>query len=225
MPYVDPYLQPGPGALTSVQKTQIWLRRQRATGNSAADDANLLAITIDGISAAIILHTEREFFDPTGSDEDLARTFEYDGSGFLNLAPYDLRSITSVTLAGQTLTATTGAGDGDYVPMPRNKNRWGTYDYLTIRGYFKLGPSHFLSSPILKTRDVVITGKWGMTAVPADVELACLIAVDDHYRNPEQAEQRGSGEFQLVEAPRVPGSGGLPQGALDKLEPFRRVVF
>ena len=224
-PYVDPYLAPAPGALVSVQKAQIWLRRQRATGNALADDNNLLALAIDGVTQDIINYTEREPFDPTDTNADLARTFEYDGSGFLNLAPYDLRSITSITLAGQTLTATTGAGDGDYVAMPRNKNRWGTYDYLILRGYFKLGPSHFLSSPILRTRDIVITGKWGMPAVPKEMELACLIAVDDHYRNPEQAEQRGSGEFQLVEAPRTPGSGGLPQGAIDKLEPLRRVVF
>lgn len=218
-------------ALVSVADAQAWLRRSHASGQSATDDTVLLTQAINGVSAAIINYTEREPFDPTGSNADLARTYEYDGSGFLNLAPYDLRSITSITLAGQTLTATTGAGDGDYVPMPRNKNRWGTYDYLIIRGYFKLGPSHFLSSPILRTRDIVITGKWGISTsappagVPDEMVTACLIGVDDRYRNPEQAETRGAGEFQIVEAPRVPGSGGLPQGAVDELEPLRRVVF
>ena|GEM_PF-3230588 len=218
-------------ALVSVADAQAWLRRSHATGQSATDDTVLLTQAINGVSAAIINYTEREPFDPTGSNADLARTFEYDGSGFLNLAPWDLRSITSITLGGQTLTLTDGAGGGDYVPMPRNKNRWGTYDYLIIRGYFKLGPSHFLSSPILKTRDVVITGKWGISTavppagVPDEMYTACLIGVDDRYRNPEQAEQRGAGEFQIVEAPRTPGSGGLPQGAIDELEPLRRVVF
>ena len=217
-------------ALVSVADAQAWLRRSHATGQSETDDITLLTQAINGVSSAIINLTEREPFDPTGANTDLARTFEYDGSGYLNLAPYDLRSITSITLAGQTLTATTGAGDGDYVPMPRNRNRWGTYDYLIIRGYFKLGPSHFLSSPILRTRDIVITGKWGISytggpSVPDEMVAACLIAVDDRYRNPEQADQRGAGEFQIVEAPRTPGSGGLPQGAIDELEPLRRVTF
>ena len=217
-------------ALVSVPDAQAWLRRSHAAGQSATDDTTLLELAINGVSAALINYTEREPFDPTGSNADLARTFEYDGSGFLNLAPYDLRSITSITLGGQMLSATTGAGDGDYVPMPRNKNRWGTYDYLIIRGYFKLGPSHFLSSPILRTRDVVITGKWGISysggpGVPDEMYQACLIGVDDRYRNPEQAAQRGAGEFQIVEEPRVPGSGGLPQGAIDEVEPLRRVVF
>ena len=218
-------------ALVSVADAQAWLRRSHATGQSATDDTVLLTQAINGVSAAIINYTEREPFDPTGTNIDLARTFEYDGSGFLNLAPWDLRSITSITLGGQTLTLTDGAGGGDYVPMPRNKNRWGTYDYLIIRGYFKLGPSHFLSSPILRTRDLVITGKWGISTspppagVPDEMYTACLIGVDDRYRNPEQAEQRGAGEFQIVEAPRTPGSGGLPQGAIDELEPLRRVVF
>lgn len=216
-------------ALVSVADAQAWLRRAHATGVGATDDVTLLTLAINGASEAIINASEREPFDPTTTNADLARTFEYDGSGFLNLAPYDLRAITSVTLGGQTLTLTTGAGDGDYVPMPRNKNRWGTYDYLTIRGYFRLGPSHFLSSPILKTRDVVVTGKWGLSysggpPVPNEMYLACLIAVDDLYRNPEQAQSRGAGEFQVVEAPRTPGESGLPQGSLEQLEPLRRMV-
>lgn len=219
MTYVDPYLQPGPGALTSVQKAQIWLRRNRASGNGVADDVNLLSIAIDGVSEAIRRYTGRQFIPENGA----TKTFEYDGSGFLNFAPYELRSVTSATLAGQTLTATTGQGDGDYVPMPRNKTAEGTYLYWTTRGYFRLGPSHYIWSPVLKTRDVVITGDWGMPAIPADIELACLIAVDDMYRNPEQAQSRGAGEFQLVEEPRTPGSTGLPAGVVELIDPYKRL--
>lgn len=206
-------------ALVSVADAQAWLRRSHATGQPATDDVALLTLAINGASEAIRRYTGRQFFPET----DATKTFEYDGSGYLNLAPYDLRNATSVTLGGQTLTATTGAGDGDYVTMPRNQTAEGTYLYLILRGYFRLGPSHFLYSPVLKTRDVVIVGDWGMTAVPNDIYMACLIAVDDLYRNPEQAQGRGSGEFQIVEEARTPGSLGLPNGVVELIDPYRRI--
>lgn len=205
-------------ALVGVADAQAWLRRSHATGQGATDDVALLTLAINGVSRAIIQYTGRQFFPETAA----TKTFEYDGSGFLNLAPYELRTVTSATLGGITLTATTGAGDGDYVPMPRNKTVDGTYLYWITRGYFRLGPSHFLYSPVLKTRDVVIVGDWGMTAVPDDIYLACLIGVADMYRNPEQAQSRGAGEFQLVEATRNPGEGGLPEGVIELIEPYKR---
>jgi hypothetical protein len=76
---------------------------------------------------------------------------------------------------------------------------------------------------MLVHRDVVIVGKWGMTAVPADVELACLIAVADMYRNPEQVSSRGSGDFTMSELAVNPGSEeSLPPGARRLLDPFVR---
>lgn len=209
-------------ALVSVADAQAWLRRSHATGQSATDDVALLTLAINGVSEAIRRYTGRQFSPETGA----TKTFEYDGSGFLNFAPYELRNITSATLGGTsnsvTLTQTTGAGDGDYVPMPRNKTAEGTYLYWITRGYFRLGPSHFIYSPVLKTRDVTITGDWGMTSVPSDIYLACLIAVADMYRNPEQAQSRGAGEFQLVEEPRAPGSAGLPDGVVELIDPYKR---
>lgn len=210
-------------ALTSLANAQAWLRRSHATGQAATDDTALLTLAINGVSEAARRYCAREFVDPSGTNADVTRTFEYDGSGYLDLAPYDLRSITSVALAGLALTATTGAGDGDYVTLPRNGTAEGTILYLTIRGYYKLGSASWIYSPVLATRDVVIVGKWGMTAVPADVELACLIAVSDLYRNPEQVSSRGSGDFTISELAENPGSEeALSPGARKLLEQYVR---
>jgi hypothetical protein len=191
------------------------------TGQAATDDTALLELAINGVSEAIIRYTEREFIATAAA----TRTFEYLPSerGYLDLAPYELRTITSVTLGGETVTATTGLGDGGYVPLPRNKTRELTYTYLTLRGYYAVGSRDAIYSPLLGTRDVVIVGDWGMSAVPADVELACLIAVSDLYRNPEQVSTRGSGDFSITELAQSPGSEeSLPPGARRLLDPFVR---
>jgi hypothetical protein len=211
-------------ALTSVANAQAWLRRNHVTGTAASDDTALLTLAINGVSAAIARYTAREFVDPSGNNTDVSRTFDYDGGGYLDFAPYDLRSpVTSITLGGAALTVSTGVGDGDYQLKPRAGTVDGTYTYLDMRGFYKLGARYTIFSPMLVHRDVVIVGKWGMTAVPADVEVACLIAVADMYRNPEQVSSRGSGDFTMSELAVNPGSEeSLPPGARRLLDPFVR---
>jgi hypothetical protein len=92
-------------SITSVANAQAWLRRNHVTGTMATDDVALLTIAIKGVSAAIARYTSREFVDPSGNNTDVSRTFDYDGGGYLDFAPYDLRSITSITLGGSALTA------------------------------------------------------------------------------------------------------------------------
>jgi hypothetical protein len=134
------------------------------------------------------------------------KTFRYDGGGYLDFAPYELRSITSVTSGGVALVAGDGAGAGDYLARPRNKTLEGTWLWLDVRSYLKPYPTNSLYSIVLNERDVVIVGDWGMSAVPADVELACLIAVADLYRNPEQGSNRGAEGFSISEIADNPGS-------------------
>lgn len=207
-------------ALCTIDDALLMLRRNRVIGTASDDDIRMVTIEINSVSDAITRLTQREFF-PTNS---AVRTFEYLGNsrGYLDFAPYDLRDVSSITLGGQALTASAGAGDGDYVPFPRNQTLEGTYTYMAIRGYYRLG-SELLQAPVLDTRDVVITGDWGMAAIPPAANRACLIAVCDLYRNPEQADSRGSGDFQITEEPRAAGADGLlPTGALDLLETFMR---
>ena len=191
------------------------------TGQAATDDTALLELAINGVSEAIIRYTEREFH----AADDTTRTFEYlpHERGYLDLAPYELRTIDTVTIGGEAVTLSAGAGGGGYVPLPRNQTREGTYTYLTLRGFYSIGSTDAIYAPLLATRDVVIVGDWGMAAVPADVELACLIAVSDLYRNPEQVSTRGSGDFSITELATSPGSDeSLPPGARRLLDPFVR---
>lgn len=209
-----------PAALCTVSDARAWIRRFHASGTTAGDDTQILTILINSVSRAITRYCQREFV-PTNA---ATRTFEYRGQGFLSLAPYDLRNITSVSLAGQALVASTGVGSGDFYPMPRNAGFDGTYLYLVLKRYLQVYPPNSLYAPTLNERDLVIVGDWGMAAVPADVKLACLIAVADMYRNPEQTATRGTGDFAVSEIQDSnPGSDdSLPHGAIRLLEPFVR---
>jgi hypothetical protein len=208
-------------ALTDVATAKAWLRRTHATGTASTDDTAIVELLINGVSNAIAKHTGREFVSEGAGSSD--KTFRYDGDGFLNLAPYEARSISAVTVGGVALVAGDGAGSGDYLSMPRNKTTEGTYTYLSVRAYLKPYPTNSLYAIVLNERDAVVTGVWGCATVPADVVLACLIAVADLYRNPEQVQTRGSGEFQISELQDNPGSAeSLPLGARRLLEPFIR---
>lgn len=208
-------------ALTDVATAKAWLRRSHTSGTVSTDDTAIIELLINGVSNAIAKHTGREFVSEGNSASD--KTFRYDGDGFLNLAPYEARSITSVTIGGVVLTAGDGAGAGDYLARPRNKTAEGTYTYIDVRAYLKPYPTNSLYSIVLNERDAVVNGTWGCSAVPADVVLACLIAVADLYRNPEQVQNRGSGDFAISELQDNPGSAeSLPFGARRLLEPFIR---
>ena len=108
-------------ALTSTDNAKAWLRRGHVTGQAATDDTALLELAINGVSEAIIRYTEREFH----AADDTTRTFEYlpHERGYLDLAPYELRTIDTVTIGGEAVTLSAGAGGGGYVPLPRNQTR------------------------------------------------------------------------------------------------------
>jgi hypothetical protein len=205
-------------ALTSVANAKIWLRRQNVSGMAATDDTNVITLLINGVSNAIAKHCERQFIPETAA----THTFKYTGDGLINIAPYEIRAITTLTIGGITLVAGTGIGDGDYIPQPRDQSAEDTYLWIDTRAYvYKYPRNGYLLAPLLNQRDVVIVGNFGMAAVPADVEMAALIAVADMYRNPEQAATRGSGDFQISEI-QEGGGDPLPSESVKLLAPYVR---
>lgn len=194
-------------------------------------DSDRLTILINSYSTAIKKYCAREF----ESGGTATRKFRYEGNGFLDLAPYDLRSITSVTAYTDlptseqvTLAAASSTTEADYRLMPLNATDEGTYLWMLLPQLdVKFSSTTGYQPSELKGVQVSVAGTWGMATVPADVELACIVAVVNAYRNPGSFQSVSVGGYSLTEVPDVSidGSRSLPVDARNLLAPYRRSSF
>ena len=202
--------------LTDSDTVKAFARVRRAD----ADADPRITLLISAFSKAIGRYTGRQWLGKAhginaGTEVATAKTYSYDGNGYLSLAPYEARDITQVKLDGKVITAT-AAGEqmesDEYVAEPRQKTTEATFLYLLL--------------PRLEEKDtphaVEVTAKWGIWAVDPDVELACLHAVADAYRNPEGVAQRDIGDGLTLGEDADENGGSLPRAARALLTPFRR---
>jgi hypothetical protein len=120
---------------------------------------DLLQAVLTRASKAILNYTGREFSPTTAS---AARAFSYEGGGAMSLAPYDLRSVTSIVIDSDTTSPVT-LETTDYVLQPKPAKD-GVYGWLLL-------PNHDIEKPyaIFAQREVTVTGAWGFAAIPEDV--------------------------------------------------------
>lgn len=203
-------------ALTTVASAQTYL------GDDGAATA-LLELLINGYSRAVANYTQREFKSALASPDNQPRQFRYAGRGVLPLHPYEARAIDQIvlhtdqpTVSQRTLTAASPTVEGEWRAEPRGKTREGTYLWLVLP---QVGVSAQWET------EVTVTGDWGAGTVPADVELACLIAVAAGYRNPEAFASRGLGELDFSQQPEPDVGASLPPAARRLLYPYRRPVI
>ena len=171
---------------------------QHLKEDNAQKDA-LKEMMITRASAVITTFAEREFV-PTAS---AARTFTYNGSGVLNLNPYDLRTVTSISLGTQTETPSE-LGATEYALRPK-PSVYGTYKWVEIK-----------SSELEEETEVTINGAWGMATIPVDVVHACVLTVaiwlrQDVYVAPSEWSTGGVANI------------GLPPSVKQILSPYRGV--
>jgi hypothetical protein len=178
----------------------------------------LIGTLIADMSKAIINEVDREFAPATAS---ATRRFTLEaGSLVLDLAPFDLRSATAVTINPEASNATVLTATTDYQLVPFQP-RDGTY--LSIRFAGNLVNLHTSDT----ARDfgytlVDVAGAWGFATVPDDVERACIIAVTAALR-------RDVGELAIagIEDPQSmsmegPATYSLPMASRRLVAPYRR---
>ena len=161
---------------------------------------------------------DREFAPATAS---ATRRFKVDGLT-LNLAPYDLRTVSTMTLnpetsSPQVLNVTTdyqlqpiGAPSGVYSSVKFSAWLAALYGSTTLYAF-----GYAL---------VDIAGAWGFATVPLDVNRACVITVGSWLRK-DVAALLAAGELDLGGGltPPFPATMEIPNAAKRLLGPFYRL--
>ena len=163
------------GNLTTLASVR---RHMQITDGADTDlDAQIDAL-IPAASDAIMDYAQREF--KTDTNGSTARKFRYDGNGVLDLAPWDLRTLSSVKIdtdigSGTTLTSS------EYRLQPVGAVH-GVYHSIHLPGFAV--PNTAGSSP--GYREVQVTGTWGFVTIPEKVRMAANITIAFWLRSTAQ---------------------------------------
>jgi hypothetical protein len=82
--------------------------------------------------------------------------------GYVDLVPYDARTVTQVRLDTDQSVPTTLTTD-EYRLLPKSQSGDGVYTYMLLQPYGLTGSLRW------PEREVTVTGTWGFLEVPADV--------------------------------------------------------
>lgn len=193
----------------------ILLSEYKAAVNLAgSSDDGKISAAISYASDFIGREYEREFIAPTPATA--TRRFRVDeGAGFIDLTPYDLRSLTSVMLHPES-SAPVALGSSSYqLAYPAND----LYGGIELSRLLVVVSEHQISFGYALAD---VTGTWGFPSVPASVKRGCiefvraLVNVDPGQWaaiGDEGVRDSGSG---------VQGTYAIPASARRWLDPFRR---
>lgn len=169
--------------LVSIDEIREHLQLQ--TVETEQDD--VVASLLTSYSIAIARHCGRQFTPPVDSATHRFRLrpdSHLDGLYVLDLAPYDLRTATSVQLHPETAGPVTLTAGSDYTTEPANP-RDGVHTSLSLWPV----PITWTSTAAINFGyvNVDVTGSWGFPEVPEDVRQACILAVTGALRENVQA--------------------------------------
>lgn len=180
-------------------------------------------------SLAVRNYTERDFGAPLVTEE---RTFEYDGSGYLDVDDAD--AITSVKFVVPHGTDIELPEDA-WLPSPRRRDDSPVYQYIWIGSGFgyspQMGFERNLDRWVLEngqgtTGLAKVTGTWGWPDVPGDVQLATVWVAQSWKDKPTQNLTAEAIEgYSRAWGSRSGGAGvtlGIPNEARDLLENYRK---
>lgn len=195
--------------LCTLSEVRSFLQKQSTdTGQDA-----IISSLITRASMAIMRYADREFAPASTST---VRKFEWHpGAPFVDLAPYDLRTVTLLRLDSDQTTSTTLSTD-EYRLWPR-PNRDGTYQAIRLRPTSVVSPSWQFPD----IREVEVTGTWGFAAIPEDVKDTCIKTVSIWLRRDVAAF---STTFNITED-RVERPEFLPQAIARQLDHYKRTIY
>lgn len=183
--------------------------------NDALDETydELLDLLIDSYSEAVVEYTERQFTP----DNDATYVFKHSGRGNLDLRPYEIRNVTTVSYQGDGDPVTLETWKGE----PRNRSRWGTYLWLSAPVVLQTVVPYF---PYQSWSEftISVTGDWGMETVPSNVKLAVAACVENYFRNSSGVQSQSLGALSYAEEPKTEEGLEICSAARRLLRPFVR---
>lgn len=173
---------------------------------------DLFARLVDAASAAITAYCDREF-TPTSSATRILPVRDC----VVDLAPYDLRTVTTMQLHPEESSPTTLTANADYALEPLAST---TGTYTRVRLYHGLSLDSTFASRFGYAR-LSIAGAWGMSAVPEDVRYACKLLAASWYRSSVSVYSQAFNPDQgfSLEQPEA-----LPFAVRRLLDPYRRAA-
>lgn len=189
---------------------------------------------ISDASLEIIGYCQREFAPATSSEKRRFRVDPrsiVDGCVRIDLFPYDLRTVATMTLNPEDSSPSMLVANTDYVLLP-------IQPFDGLLGGTPVEPSYsvhthvqFSGWRIFNSAVMIrfgfcyidITGAWGFPSVPGDVNQACVQTVVSWLRRdfPQFAQAGFDAEGQTLQPPAA-GTYSLPSSALRKLARFKR---
>jgi hypothetical protein len=148
-----------------------------------------------------------------------ARVFRYDGSGSLDLRPYDLRELHAIALYTDLDEAEQDAlVAADYRLEPAGRSRYGG-TYLS----FALPTPSIAEYEYGYGWEVTVVGQWGMAAVPGAIKFACKQWVKNIVENPGSYVSVPYGGQTITPDVAVFGVGaGMPRAVERRLDRWKR---
>lgn len=148
-----------------------------------------------------------------------ARIFEYDGSGTLDLRPYDLRELHKLTLYTDLEAAQQDVLSAEeYRLRPIGRYLGGTY--LSI----SLPTPNVVEAEYGFGWQVTVVGQWGMEAVPGAIKFACKQWVKNIVENPGSYNSYTMNSYTVApDTGFIGGGAGMPRAVERRLEKWKRM--
>lgn len=203
------------------------VRRHLELPNTDTSRDALITTLIEQASSVIYRHCGREFKKPSPDvDEarivrvDPERRFGRQGYYFVDLYPYDIRTITSAELHWNTPDEQTLVVGTDVVVEPL-----ATATPTSPHPHVFLSPNLVVATGTSFANfgfvDLRITGRWGWNQIPKDVDYATVITVASWLRRDVTEFALEMGDARGL-APEAPATFAVPMAAVRILEHYRR---
>lgn len=182
-------------------------------------DRGLYTIVTRTSATAVVLDATVATGSALSWDFGEERIFEYDGSGILDLRPYDLRELHGITLYSDLEDAQQDVLTADeYRLQPAGRARRGG-TYLTIA----LPTPAVVEAQYGFGWQVTVNGQWGMAEIPQAVKFRCKQWVKNIAENPGAYSSYAQAGYTITpDTGFLPSSGGMPRAVQRGLEPWRR---
>lgn len=205
----------GPAALVTLEELEDHLRLKNQVRKVTENDEQELRRLILAASNRCEEITNHRFAVETGA----TKTFRYDGDVVMDMAPYDLRSLTSITI--DTDVAPLPLDPAQYRLEPRNRPH-GIYTHADLQPYMPGGSGiNFWSGGAngfvgvgsrAFGREVQVLGDWGWTTIPESIKHGVLVLAARGFNNPMGAQSIESANVKLQFTRGTSAGGGKSVG-------------